>query len=104
MTKLTVEQGAAEWYAEEVGLSPGSGIRLKTKIYASSPINEGFGLAIEPVEPQEPAVSHKSGNGVLVFIEPDDMWFFEGYDLNITLDERFEEPYYQYFKDGQAIN
>lgn len=102
--KLTVEKEASKWFEEEVAIEKGRGIRIKTRIYDSSPINEGYGIAIEPVEPREPAVTFESDNGILFFIEPDDLWFFEGYDLNITLDDRFKEPFYQYIKDGQAIN
>ena len=101
---LTVDQAAANWFKEEVGLRPNAGICFKTKIYASSPINPGFGIAVEPLEPENPIASYQADNGLVFFIEENDEWFFKGYDLKVTLSEDNQEPYYQFFKDGQVIN
>ncbi|MBG9979707.1 hypothetical protein HZY91_01750 [Facklamia sp. DSM 111018] len=103
--KLAVDQAAANWFKEEVGLRKGAGIRFKTKIYSSSPLNKGFGLAIEPSEPSDqPIAEYTADNGIYFFIEENDLWFFDGHDLEVTLDEQGQEPYYHYLKDGVAIN
>ncbi|MRI85406.1 hypothetical protein GIY09_05885 [Aerococcaceae bacterium WS4759] len=101
--KLTVDKQAAAWFKEEVGIREGAGIRIKAKIYGGSPVREGFGLAIDPIEPLNPIVTYKADNGVLFFVEDTDEWFFDGHDLNITLNEH-AEPHYVYLKDGVAIN
>ena len=46
--KLTVDEKAANWFKDEVGIREGAGIRIKAKIYGGSPVREGFGLAIDP--------------------------------------------------------
>lgn len=101
---LTVDEKAAKWFKTEVGIREGAGIRIKAKIYGGSPVREGFGLAIDPIEPLSPVVSFKADNGVLFFIEDNDEWFFDGHDLLITLSDTYNEPHYIYSKDGVAIN
>lgn len=98
--KLTVDDKAQKWFAEEVGLPEGAGIRFKSRIYGSSPVNETFALAIDPSKPHNPAAEFKSDNGLLFFIESDDEWFFQGHDLIVSYDEEQDEPIYIYRKDG----
>lgn len=102
--KLTVDEKAADWFKEEVGIREGAGIRIKAKIYGGSPVRDGFGLAIDPVEPMTPIASFTANNGVLFFIEDTDEWFFDEHDLTITLNDQLKEPRYIYSKDGVAIN
>lgn len=99
--KLMISKECADWFNEEMGLRPGAGIRFKSKIYASSPINESFGLSIEAVEPDKPAVTYLAENGLLFFIEEEDEWFFDGHDLEVTLDSLKHEPHYRYYKNNQ---
>lgn len=101
--KLFVEEKCAQWFGEEIGFRPQAGIRFKTKIYASSPIMEGFGIAIESVEPQAPIAQYQAENGLLFFVEEQDAWFFQDYDLEVHLDSHFKEPVYTYLKEGQVI-
>ena len=102
--KLTVDEQAANWFKEEVGIREGAGIRIKAKIYGGSPVREGFGLAIDPVEALSPIASFEAENGVFFFIEDTDEWFFDEHDLTITLNEALNEPHYIYSKDGVDIN
>lgn len=102
--KLTVDEQAANWFKEEVGIREGAGIRLKAKIYGGSPVREGFGLAIDPTEPISPVATFEADNGVLFFVEDTDEWFFDEHDLLITLNKQLKEPYYIYSKDGVDIN
>lgn len=99
--ELIIENDAAKWFKEEVGIAEGSGIRFKAKIYGSSPVNDTFALQIEPTEPRNTIVETRADNGVLFFIEKDDEWFFQGHDLVVSLDEESKEPIYIYRKDGQ---
>ncbi|MGF3067380.1 HesB/YadR/YfhF family protein [Facklamia sp. P12950] len=102
--KLIVTNKAADWFKEEIGFSQGAGVRFKTKIYGSSPFDNGFGIAIDSVQPEDPLVTYQAPNGVLFFIEQDDEWFFDEYDLEVTLDERLCEPTYNYIKNGHSIH
>lgn len=105
MMKLTVDTKAASWFKEEVGIPEGSGIRFKTKIYSNSPVREGFGISIESDQPTDQApVKYQADNGLVFFIEEDDLWFFDGHDLKVELNETLNEPHYKYYLDGEAIN
>ena len=102
--KLQVSPRALEWFKEEVGLPEGNGIRFKTKIYGSSPVTQGYALAIEPNTPNEVGAKFEAESGPYFFIEKSDLWFFDGHDLMVDYDEELDEPKYIYLKDGQAIN
>lgn len=105
MMKLTVDSNAAAWFKEEVGIPEGTGIRFKAKIYSDSPVREGFGIALESDKPSNLApVTFTSDNGLVFFIEEDDLWFFDGHDLKVELHETLNEPHYRYYLDGKAIN
>ncbi|MGO4936669.1 HesB/YadR/YfhF family protein [Fundicoccus sp. Sow4_H7] len=101
---LEVTDKVAQWFKEEVGIPEGAGIRIKTKIYASSPINQSYGLAIDSDFPTKPIASVEAENGLVFFIEDNDGWFFNGYGLRVELDEELNEPKYVYLKDGEVLN
>lgn len=98
--KLFVEDRAAQWFKEEVGLAEGAGIRFKVKIYGSSPVNDAFALSIESEKPRNSEIEFTAPNGLLFYIEADDVWFFQGHDLRVSFDEELQEPIYIYQKDG----
>ncbi|MBG9982025.1 hypothetical protein HZY86_02750 [Aerococcaceae bacterium DSM 111020] len=105
--EIEVTPEAAAWFDENVGIpvdQKDAGVRFKTMIYASSPVNPGFGLAIEPNSPKNPVAQYTTDQGLLFFIEESDEWFFEGHDLRVEFDAEKEEPKYIYLKDGVAIN
>lgn len=105
--KINVTTEAAKWFSENVGLPENqkdAGIRFKTMIYASSPVNPGFGLAIEPNLPEKPIAKFTTDEGLLFFVEESDAWFFNDHDLRVDFDAENGEPKYIYLKDGVAIN
>ncbi|HFI0462952.1 TPA: HesB/YadR/YfhF family protein [Streptococcus suis] len=101
--KIIVSPKAAAWYKEEVGIKPGFGIRFKSKIYANSPVNEGFGLAFDTDEPVNPIAQTTTENGILFFVEENDEWFFNQHDLQVDFNEQLKEPKYVYLKDGIPV-
>lgn len=101
--KLTVDNLAAEWFKDEVGMRPDWGIRIKTKIYSSSPIDPGIGIGIESAESDSPIAFFRADNGISFFIEEQDAWYFKEYDLHIVYDKTRNEPAYQFLKDGKIF-
>lgn len=101
--EIIVKPKAAAWYQEEVGIKPGFGIRFKAKIYANSPINEGFGLAFDTDEPVQPISQTTTENGILFFVEENDEWFFNGHDLMVDYNEKLKEPRYIFLIDGKVV-
>ncbi|HJG48253.1 hypothetical protein [Ruoffia tabacinasalis] len=102
--ELIVEDKAVKWFEEEVGRAEGAGIRFKTMIYGSSPVQDSFALQVEPTEPHSPIVTFTSDNGLLFFIEKDDEWFFKEHDLVVSFNDELNEPKYIYRKDGVDLN
>ncbi len=43
--KIEVSEKALRWFKEEVGLEKGKKVRFYTKIYGTSPVQEGYSLA-----------------------------------------------------------
>ena len=101
--KIIVKPEAAAWFKEEVGIKEGFGIRFKSKIYANSPIFEGFGIAMDVDQPMNTIAETVTENGVLFFIEENDEWYFSGYDLLVDYSEKYHEPKYIYLKDGKPV-
>lgn len=99
--KLTLTEEAVAFYKEEMGLGEGKGVRFFGKAYGSSPVHEGFSLALSVDEPKAPLVLVEH-EGVPFFVEDDDAWFFEDYDLAVDFDPKREEPIYHFLKDGQV--
>lgn len=102
--KLTITSEAIQWFEDNVGLPEGNGIRFKAKIYGNSPVNKGYGLAIEPNTPHHVAAEVITASGWHFFIEESDVWFFDNHDLEVRYDAVLDEPKYIYLKEGKAIN
>ncbi|MEK3936330.1 hypothetical protein MKY41_13445 [Sporosarcina sp. FSL W7-1349] len=44
------------------------------------------------------AVASVKNSGILLFIEENDLWFFDGHDLHVDYDEKLDELSYTYVK------
>lgn len=87
--KLNVSKEAADWYIKEMHLEKGDSIKFYGKVYGVN----GFSIALSVMEPSRP-LAIKEVNGINFYVEKSDAWFFEGVDLDITLDETLKEPKY----------
>ncbi|WP_282920720.1 HesB/YadR/YfhF family protein [Ignavigranum ruoffiae] len=95
--KISIVPRAAQWFEEEVGLPEGCGIRFKARLYGTSQIMKGYALGFEPNQPSpDTQTVLRTDHGLLLFIEDDDLWFFDGHDLLIDFDEDLKEPKYIY--------
>lgn len=93
---ITISKEAAAWYKEELNLSSGSYLRFFVR-YGGQSIQSGFSLGIAPTQPTHIGASTEV-NGVTFFVEDQDLWFFEDYDLVIKLNEKWNEPEFFYEK------
>ncbi|RLK62881.1 iron-sulfur cluster biosynthesis protein [Atopobacter sp. AH10] len=98
--KLSIAQEAVEFYKEEMGLVEGYGVRFLGKVYGTSPVHEGFSLAVVVDQAKDP-VALIERDGIPFFIESGDEWFFEDYDLSVEFDKECKEPIYHFLKDGE---
>ncbi len=53
--KIIVTDRVSKWFQSEMGLSDGRGVRFFGKVYGSTPVHEGFSLAMTPDDhPENP--------------------------------------------------
>ncbi|MCO6017553.1 MULTISPECIES: HesB/YadR/YfhF family protein [Carnobacterium] len=93
--KIEITDTAKKWFEDEVGVSNGAFVRFFGKYGGTSPIQQGFSLGIELVEPRNPLGSTEK-EGVTYFVEDGDEWYFSGHDLKVDYDESKDEPIYEY--------
>lgn len=86
---------AFSWYKDELDLNEQTSIRFFVRYGGIGGQVPGFSLGISEVEPENLHTSIKM-NGIIFFIEEDDLWYFEGKDLIITFDEQLKEPRFTY--------
>ncbi|MCL6547300.1 MAG: hypothetical protein K6T30_00150 [Alicyclobacillus sp.] len=79
---VVISPEAARWFKREYTLGPGIGIRVYARYGGYSDIHPGFSLGITP-GPVARAVARGETEGVCVFIEEEDLWYFGGADLYI---------------------
>lgn len=101
--QLTVTPKANEWFEEEVGVNPDSGIRFFGKIYGQTEVHDGFSIAMSVEQPDQPLIKNVI-NGIPYFIEEADDWFFNGYDLTVDYDEEKNEPKYIFTKNQEDLS
>ncbi len=95
--KLTVMAKALKWFKQEFSLEKGTGIKFYGKVYGSTQIHDNFSIGLSVDKPLDPLIQ-KEIEGVLFFIEKEDDWFFEDYNLVVDFNGNLEEPEYQFFK------
>ncbi len=94
--KINISNEAAAWYIDELDLTPGTSLRFFVR-YGGKSIQSGFSLGIARNQPIHVGASAEI-NGVTFYVEHDDLWFFEDYDLVITFNEKLNEPELRYEK------
>ena len=95
--ELTISPKAQAWFQNEIILNSGQGIRFFGKVYGSTPVHEGFSVGMSVDTPNRPLVKTQE-KGIVYFIEEDDQWFFDGYNLVVNYDEKLDEPNYEFVR------
>ncbi|MFC6254671.1 HesB/YadR/YfhF family protein [Secundilactobacillus hailunensis] len=99
--KIIVTDRVSKWFHSEMGLSDGRGVRFFGKVYGSTPVHEGFSLAMMPDDHPENPYAMTKKDGVNYYVPEDDRWFFKGYDLIIDYDASHDSPRYNYVENGE---
>ncbi|MBA2173999.1 hypothetical protein H0266_03700 [Halobacillus locisalis] len=93
--KLSVTEEAAKWYEEELDVEESSNLRFYVRYGGVGGLQPGFSLGIAFEQPNEPIAETKVGK-INFFVEADDEWYFGDYSLSVNLDEKWNEPGFQY--------
>ena len=94
--KITVSEAAAQWFVDELELTPGATIRFFGKYGGSTNVHTGFTTGMELNHPSPELLAETTVADVHFFINHTDDWFFHGFDLSVELDEAQKEPNYFY--------
>ncbi|MGM8216606.1 HesB/YadR/YfhF family protein [Bacillaceae bacterium W0354] len=96
--KIEVSKEALQWFKQEVGLESGDKVRFFTKIYGTSPVQEGYALGFTIDQDLRHAAVNTVQDGITFFINETDEWFFNGHDLYVEYNESLDEVEYLYKK------
>lgn len=96
--KITLTDDAITWYENKIPLDEGEAIRFFGKTYGSTNVHDGFSLGIQVDNPEqhESIIGLTEKNGRKYFTTKQDEWFFEGYDLEVSINEKLDEPHYYF--------
>ena len=96
--KIELTENALKWFEEELSLNEGEHIIFHVKYGGSSPTQQGFSLAFNKQNPIDIGAD-LTKNGVVYYVESEDIWYFDGHDLHVDVEEFSEGPVYTYKKD-----
>lgn len=81
--QLTIKSEAMPFFKDEMGLSEGDALRFTSKVYGKTQIHEGMSVAVRPETPKDDLLAETNVDGITFFINQEDKWFFEDYDLEV---------------------
>lgn len=94
---IRISNEATQWFDEEMDVEAGDSIRFFARYGGSSPLHEGFSLGVIREQPDEVAVETLLDD-VRYYIETRDLWYFDGHDLQVGVNEDLGELQYDYVK------
>lgn len=92
---MVIDQAAASWFKRELALNHGDYIRLFPRYSSGGGLHPGFSLGIA-VEPPVAPGDQTEQEGIVFYIEEQDLWYMEGYDLAIAYHEAEDDIEYKY--------
>ena len=96
--KIEISEDAMKWFHDEMEVESGEAVRFFVRYGGSSKLQPGFSLGVTKDQPQEAAVEVKE-NDVVYFIEESDVWYFDGHDLHVSVNDKLHELDYSYEKE-----
>ena len=91
--KTTIDNHSIDWFKEEFTIGAGQGIHLFGKVYGKTTIHDGFSVGIE-LAPLANVRDQFEQDGLTLFTEKQDEWFFADHDLAIKFNDSLQEPEY----------
>lgn len=94
--QLTITDQASKWFQEEMGVTPGAGIRFYGKTYGKTNVHKGFSVAlIRDDEPKQPIIIVEK-DGIRYYVNERDEWLFSDYHLTVTVNDSELGPEYNF--------
>ncbi|MDK7049555.1 HesB/YadR/YfhF family protein [Aerococcus sanguinicola] len=96
---IQVSDAAVKFFKDEVAPGPGQGIRIYGKVYGSTNVHDNYSVGILVEAPQN-VFAQVEKDGLLIFAEDEDQWFFEDYNLEIDYDAEEDVPTYYFISSN----
>ncbi|PGB04150.1 HesB/YadR/YfhF family protein [Bacillus toyonensis] len=94
---IIVENEAVKWFKEELRINRNECIRFGVRYGGNSSIQPGYSLGIVSEKPDGEIVSVEK-EGIIFFVDFDDLWYFQNYDLVVSYHKETEEIQFNYVK------
>ena len=95
--EIVIQDSALNWFKKEMDVETGDAIRFYARYGGSSPFHEAFSLGMTREQPHDQGLT-KEIDGILFYIEKDDLWFFNEHSLIVSVNESLDELHYEYEK------
>ncbi|MFD1774486.1 HesB/YadR/YfhF family protein [Paenibacillus rhizophilus] len=92
---VSVSPEAASWFKRELGLTDGASIRLFPRYSSGGGLHPGFSLGIAVEPPGRPGLE-AACEGVVFYMEEQDLWYMDGYNLSIVYSTEEDDIEYRY--------
>ncbi|OHX56597.1 hypothetical protein BB776_05025 [Planococcus salinarum] len=92
--EIKISEDAFNWFHKEMEVTAGERVRFFVR-FGGSGLQPGFSLGVTKDEPQEAAVEVERDQ-VTYFIEQNDLWYFDGHDLSVSVNDELGELDYSY--------
>lgn len=92
--KLTVTAQVLDWFKTDWRLTSGDAVRIFVRYGGSSTVQTAFSLGITKEDPKEIGLS-TTADGILFFMEQDDIWYLSDKDLTVDYKQATDEVIFQ---------
>lgn len=96
--EIKISEDAFTWFHEEMEVAPGDTVRFFVRYGGAGNLQPGFSLGVTKDEPDDAAVSIEQAQ-VTYYIEDRDIWYFDGNDLVVSVNDDLHELDYSYEKE-----
>ncbi|MDM5154875.1 HesB/YadR/YfhF family protein [Bacillus sp. DX1.1] len=95
--RITIESAAVKWLKEELTLKSGDSVRFVVRYGGNSTIQSGYSVGLALEQPEDVAAFIEK-DGILFFVDSDDIWYFQEYDLGVGYNTTIDEIEFNYVK------
>lgn len=95
--KIIISEDALDWFQKEMEVEPGDAVHFFVRYGGASKLQPGFSLGVTKDQPLDP-VAEFNHQDVNYFVETNDLWYFDGHDLHVQVNDKLKELEYSYEK------
>jgi len=92
--EIKISEDAFKWFHEEMEVAAGEWVRFFVR-FGGAGLQPGFSLGVTKDHPHEAAVEVERDQ-VNYYIEQNDLWYFDGHDLSVSVNDELDELDYSY--------